>query len=181
MCLAVLSIANQLASTTERGRQRQRLGLEEGWKRRRDEEDEGWWRYEGNRSERSAYSIWADGQMPKRDQRLCVIDPAPFLPPHHPLSSSSFSAALLAPPSNEDVGSFKIGGTLGVGGPIGAYKAYTRGAYLTPTLRWRRLCPSRCAIARHISPPQPRPRPSPSPSPLPCPLIAREDEQDVWW
>ncbi|PPQ97481.1 hypothetical protein CVT26_002829 [Gymnopilus dilepis] len=95
------------------------LGLEEGWKRRRDEKDKGWWRYEGNKN------IWADGQMPKRDQRLCVIDPAPFLPPHHPLSSFSLSAALLAPPSNEDVGSFKIGmgygsrrGDPGCGRPI---------------------------------------------------------------
>ncbi|PPQ85707.1 LOW QUALITY PROTEIN: hypothetical protein CVT26_006156 [Gymnopilus dilepis] len=46
MRLAVPSNANQLASTSERGRQRQRLGLEEGWKRRRDEKDEGWWRFD---------------------------------------------------------------------------------------------------------------------------------------
>ncbi|PPR02249.1 hypothetical protein CVT26_011719 [Gymnopilus dilepis] len=45
-------------------------------------------------------------------------------------------------------GSRRIQGTHGVGGPTGAYKAYTLPAYLTLTPRWRCLCPPRRAMAR---------------------------------
>ncbi|PPQ97905.1 hypothetical protein CVT26_003000, partial [Gymnopilus dilepis] len=139
------------------------------------------------------------GAGSRKTTELCVIDSAlSLLPsttdPHPP----SLSFMPLAPPSNEDVGFLQDEeGRRHIGEPM----------VFDYTLLWRRLHPPRRAIARRgwilslsfqqphppspshrrasprwvISPSQPGPRSSPSPYPLPCPLIAREDEQDVWW
>ena len=66
----------------------------------------------------------AYGRTGKCRNGINVVDPALSPSLHHPLPPPSSSVAVLAPPSNEDVGLFKMSrGRRDVGGPM-VWEAY---------------------------------------------------------